>query len=182
MAKFITKAWDKIKTYTWAFMFKLGYNFNPKLGFPYRSGLWAHAAIFFDDVEELVIYRYGFSNTSQIDLDNTDFVVYKYRDILPEKYSVYQNTPILLATLIHKQYEDGLGVHNFLAGNKIRLYTNSSIVAGELRNRLSTFKGPYACNPYFFHYMGMNSHDQHGIAYNFNHTNGNLFITYLPEG
>jgi len=182
MRKFLKKVWDKVKTYTWALRFKLGYNFNPKPGFPYRSGLWAHAALFFDDVDKIVIYRYAFSVHSEINLDDTDFNVYKYTDILPENYDIYENSPILLATLINKQYEDGLGVHNFLAGNKIRLYTNSSKVAGELRNRLSTFKGPYACNPYFFHYMGMNSHDQHGIPYNFTHMNGNLFITYLPEG
>jgi hypothetical protein len=182
MRKFLQKVWDKVKTYTWALRFKLGYNFKPKPGFPYRSGLWAHAALFFDDVDQIVIYRYAFSTHSEVNLDNTDFNVYKYSDILPPDYNIYENSPILLATLILKQYEEGLGVNNFLAGNKIRLYTNSTLVAGELRNRLSTFVGPYACNPYFFHYMGMNSHDQHGIAYNFTHTNGNLFITYLPEG
>ena len=182
MRKFLQKVWDKVKTYTWALRFKLGYNFNPKLGFPYRSGLWAHAALFFDDVDQIVIYRYGFSTGPNINVDDTDFTVYKYTDILPEGYSIYNNAPILLAALIMKQYEDGLGVHNFLAGNKIRLYTNSSTVAGEFRNRLSTFTGPYANNPYWFHYMGMNSNDQHGIPYNFNHQNGNLFITYLPNG
>jgi hypothetical protein len=182
MRKFFQKVWDKVKTYTWSLRFKLGYNFNPKLGFPYRSGLWAHAALFFDDVEKIVIYRYGFSTNAEINLDDTDFNVYKYTDILPDKYNIHENATILLASLINKQYQDGLGVHNFLAGNKIRLYTNNSNVAGQLRNRLSTFKGPYACNPFFFHYMGMNSHDQHGIPYNFTHMNGNLFITYLPEG
>ena len=182
MRKFLLKLQDKIKTYAWALAFKLGYSFTPKAGFPYRSGLWAHLALFFDDVEQIVIYRYGFTTSPDIDLDSTDFIVYKYTDILPEGYDIFTNTPILLATLVNKQYEDGLGVHNLLAGNKIRLYTNSPVVAGELRSKLSTFAGPYAYNPYFFNYMGMKNSDQHGIVYNFTHGNGNLFINYLPEG
>jgi hypothetical protein len=182
MKKYIQKLYDICKTYTWALAFKLGYNFNPKLGFPYRSGLWAHIALFFDDEEQMIVYRYGSTTSENIDLDNADFAVYKYRDILPEDYNIFKNSPILLATLISKQYQEGLGVNNFLTGNKLRLYTNSPVVAGELRNRLSTFTGPYACNPYFFNYMGMRNYDQHGIVYNFAHTNGNLFITYLPEG
>jgi hypothetical protein len=182
ISKFLQKAWDTIKTHAWSLAFKLGYSFTPKPGFPYRPGLWSHAALFFDDEEKIVVYRYGFSSTENIDLDNTDFVVYKYTDILPQEYNIYRNSPILLATIIMKQYEDGMGVHNFFAGNKMRLYTNSSLVAGELRNRLSTFKGTYACNPFLFHYMGMKGTDQNGIPYNFNHSNGNLFITYLPEG
>lgn len=182
MRKFLSKVWDKVKTYTWALGFKLGYSFNPKIGFPYRHGLWAHVALFFDDVEQLVIYRYEFTSTPDVNLDSSDFVVYKYTDILPGEYNIYDNATILLATLIMKQYQEGLGVHNLLAGNKIRLYTNSPVVAGELRNRLSTFRGDYAYNPYFFNYMGMKNMDQHGIPYNFTHTNGNLFITYLPEG
>lgn len=182
MKNFYYKVLDKLKTYGWAALFKLGYNFNPKTGFPYKSGLWTHIALFFDDVEQMVVYRYACTEGSDTDLDQSDFYVYKYNEILPEDYDIYNNAVVLLATLANKQYHSGLGFNNLMTGTKLRIYTNSPYVAGQLRNHLSRFEDPYAFNPYFFSFLGMKSKDQHGIPYNFNHSNGNLFITYLPEG
>lgn len=181
MKSFYYKILDKIRTYSWALAFLLGYNFKPKPGFPYRHGLWTHIGLFFDDVEQMVVYRYGSTEGPEIDMDNTDFYVYKYKDILPEGYDIYTKTAFLLASLALKQYTSGLGFNNLMTGTKLRIYTNSPYVAGELRNHLSRFKDPYGYNPYFFQAMGMKPKDQHGIPYNFTHQNGNLFITYTPE-
>ena len=182
MKNFYYKILDKIRTYMWTMAFSFGYGFNPKLGFPYRPGPWTHIGLFFDDVEQMVIYRYESNDSLNVNMDNTDFLVYKYKDLLPEGYDIYTKTTFLLASLALKQYNSGLGFNNLMTGTKLRIYTNSPFVAGELRNHLSRFEDPYGYNPYFFQAMGMKSVDQHGIPYNFNHTNGNLFITYLPEG
>jgi len=182
MKNFYYKVLDKIRTYMWTIAFSFGYGFNPRLGFPYRHGLWTHIGLFFDDVEQMVVYRYGSTEGPDIDMDKTDFFVYKYKELLPEGYDIYTKTTFLLASLALKQYTSGLGFNSLMTGTKLRIYTNSPYVAGELRNHLSRFKDPYGYNPYFFQAMGMKAMDQHGIPYNFSHNNGNLFITYKKEG
>ena len=103
MKNFYYKVLDKIRTYMWTMAFSFGYGFNPILGYPYRSGPWTHIGIFFDDVEQMVVYRYGSTDGPDIDMDSTDFLVYKYKDLLPEGYNIYTKVTFLLASLALKR-------------------------------------------------------------------------------
>jgi hypothetical protein len=192
--RFICRLKHKLAIDFWAFLFKYGYNFVPKAGYPYKPRAFTLLGLDYKEDERDLFFTIGsFRNmdekTGAIKVLSDDQLETFYRKRytidsldLPKDIAFTDFEKIsapLLAYFIRDTQSTFFSYGT--SGGSLYIKTNSLYAAARIRYALSLFQTKFGVaftREQFFTIANIKAADHMGIVYAFNHLNGNLFIEY----